>query len=89
MQIVKQLGLVGLMGYCFVVPLAYSWDGTTSDGNSITIESYDHRGRGEGEVEYYDHETGENRTGYLDMYPGGSGELIDDETGESIDVDMD
>lgn len=66
-----------------------AWDGTTSEGTAITVESYDHDGRGEGPVEYYDYDAGEYRSGYLDMYPGGSGEITDDETGETFQVDMD
>ncbi len=53
------------------------------------METYDHQGQGEGEVEYYDYGTGEYRSGYLDMYPSGSGELTDNETGETYQVDMD
>lgn len=68
----------------------YAWEGYNEDtGSYIEVESYDHQGQGEGEVEYYDYETGEYRSGYLDMYPGGSGELTDDETGEIYQVDMD
>lgn len=71
----------------FCLPLC-AWDGTTQDGHDIEVESYDHQGRGEGEVEYYDHEEGEYKSGYLDMSPGGSGTITDDETVEEIDVDM-
>lgn len=72
------------------LPLAATaWDGTKDDGGAISVESYDHRGQGEGPVEYYDYESGEYRSGYLDMYPGGTGTITDDETGESYDVDMD
>lgn len=68
----------------------FAWDGYSYDkGNYIEIESYDHNGRGEGEVEYYDYESGEYREGYLDMYPGGTGTITDYETGEEFDVDMD
>lgn len=67
----------------------YAWDGTKDDGGSISVESYDHGGRGEGDVEYYDYDAGKYRSGYLDMYPGGSGTITDDESGESFDVDMD
>ncbi len=68
---------------------AVAWDGMTQDGTDISVESYDHGGRGEGDVEYYDDESGEYKTGYLDMYPGGSGELTDDDTGDTVEVDMD
>ena len=73
-----------------LVPLpASAWGGYVTDtGRRIEIESYDHQGQGEGEVEYYDYETGEYKTGYLDMFPGGDGELIDYETGETYDVEM-
>jgi len=67
-----------------------AWDGYNSDtGSYIEVESYDHGGQGEGEVEYYDSSSGEYKSGYLDMYPGGSGELTDYETGETYQVDMD
>jgi len=67
-----------------------SWDGYNNDtGTSFEVESYDHGGRGEGEVEFYDFNSGEYRSGYLDMHPGGSGELTDYSTGETYSVDMD
>ena len=67
-----------------------AWDGRDVEtGDSIDIESYDHEGRGEGEVEYYDYGSGEYRSGYLDMHPGGTGDLTDYETGETHEVDMD
>lgn len=65
-----------------------AWDGTTDDGGSISVERYDHRGRGQGPVEYLDHESGEYKTGHLDMYRGGTGTITDDETGEQIRVEM-
>lgn len=71
-----------------VVPVSYSWDGTTSEGGEISVESYDHQGQGEGPVDYFDYESGEYKSGHLDMYPGGSGTITDDETGEEVDVDM-
>ena len=68
---------------------AHAWGGYSYDtGDYIDVESYDHQGRGEGEVEYYDYNSGEYRSGYLDMYPGGSGELTDYETGQTYEVDM-
>ena len=85
---VSSLILVFVIG-AFFESSAQAWDGYNNDtGSSIEIESYDHQGRGEGEVEYYDYDSGEHRSGYLDMYPGGSGELTDDETGETYQVDM-
>lgn len=67
-----------------------SWDGYNTDtGSSIDVERYDHQGRGEGPVEYYDSDSGEYRSGYLDMHSGGSGTLTDDDTGETYNVDMD
>ncbi len=70
--------------------LVFAWDGYNNDtGASIEVESYDHNGQGEGEVEYYDYESGEYRQGYLDMYSGGEGELTDYQTGETYSVDMD
>lgn len=64
-----------------------AWDGETEDGESITVESYDHQGTGEGPVEWTD-EDGDEHSGYLDMYPGGTGTITDDDTGEEIEVDM-
>lgn|GEM_PF-3473281 len=66
-----------------------AWDGyVVETGTAIEVISYDHQGNGEGEVEYYDYEAGEYKEGYLDMFPGGSGELLDYETGEVLQVDM-
>ncbi|MBG0791317.1 MAG: hypothetical protein H0S80_12570 [Desulfovibrionaceae bacterium] len=68
---------------------SFAWEGYDNDtGNYIEIESYDHGGQGEGEVEYYDYESGEYKSGYLDMESGGSGTLYDYESGEYHDVDM-
>ena len=68
---------------------SFGWEGYSYDkGNYIDVQTYDHEGRGEGPVEYYDHEDGEYKTGYLDMYSGGTGTITGDETGESFDVDM-
>ena len=64
----------------------YAWDGVTDDGSQIEVESYDHQGQGEGDVEYY--KDGEYHTGYLDMYVGGTGTITDDD-GNTFDVDMD
>lgn len=67
-----------------------TWEGyKAGSGESIEVESYDHQGQGEGTVEYYDYELGEYKTGYLNMHPGGSGEITDDETGETFEVEMD
>ena len=63
-----------------------AYDSTT--GNYIDIDSYDHKGKGEGPVEYYDRKTNEYKTGYLDLYSGGSGTLTDDETGESHEIQL-
>lgn len=68
---------------------ALSWDGYNYEKDAyIDIETYDHKGVGEGPVEYYDYSDGEYKSGYLDMYPGGSGTITDDETGESFEVEM-
>lgn len=67
----------------------FAWSGYSYDkGNYIDVETYDHKDQGAGPVEYYDYEDGEYKTGYLDMYSGGTGTITDDETGESFDVDM-
>jgi hypothetical protein len=73
-----------------IVPsVVYSWDGQRTDtGGQIEVESYNHGGTGEGEVEFYDYESGEYRQGYLDMHPGGTGEIQDYETGETYEVEM-
>ena len=63
-----------------------AWEGEAEDGSQIEIESYDHQGQGEGDVEYY--KDGEYHTGYLDMYVGGTGTITDDD-GNTFDVDMD
>jgi len=85
----KSLILAFLFG-TFLISNAQAWDGYNSDtGHNIEVESYDHQGQGEGEVEYYDYNSSEYRSGYLDMSPGGSGELTDYETGETYQVDMD
>lgn len=74
----------------FIVNISFSWDGYSYEkGNYIDVESYDHKGIGEGEVEYYDYQSGEYRTGYLDMYSGGTGTITNDDTGESFEVEMD
>ena len=67
-----------------------SWEGYSYDkGNYIDIDSYDHQGQGEGPVEYYDYSDGEYKSGYLDMHPGGSGTITNDDSGESFEVEMD
>ena len=79
-----------ILSTLFLSHTSYAWEGYNYDtGSYIDIESYDHNGNGEGEVEYYDYSTGEYSWGYLDMYPGGSGTLYDYNTGEYYDVDMD
>lgn len=75
--------IVALSGF------AFAWDGYDyTTGSHIEVDRYDHGGTGEGEVEYYDYESGEYKQGYLDMQPGGSGSLYDYETGEYHDVEM-
>ena len=70
----------------FATSQVSAWDGEAEDGSQIEVESYDHQGIGEGDVEYY--KDGEYHTGYLDMYPGGSG-TITDENGDTFEVEMD
>jgi hypothetical protein len=70
----------------FTISQTYAWEGIADDGSQIEIESYDHQGQGEGDVEYY--KDGEYHSGYLDMYVGGSG-TITDEDGNTFEVDMD
>ena len=41
-----------LLTIILLINLAYAWEGYSPDkGDSISIESYDHKGRGEGPVE--------------------------------------
>ena len=69
---------------------SFSWEGYDyTNGTYIDVESYDHGGYGEGEVEFYDYDTGEYHSGYLDLDYGGSGTLYDYDTGEYRDVEMD
>ena len=68
----------------------FSQDGYDYEsGSYVDIESYDHGGRGEGKVEFYDYGSGEYRDGYLDMDSGGGGTLHDYETGDYRQLDMD
>ena len=39
-------------------------------------------------VEYYDYNSGEYKSGYLDLFPGASGILYDEDTGEEFDIQM-
>ncbi|DAB34030.1 MAG TPA: hypothetical protein CFH82_07395 [Sulfurospirillum sp. UBA12182] len=78
-----------ILALFFMSIYALSWEGYSYEkGNYIEIESYDHQAIGEGPVEYYDYSDGEYKSGYLDMYPGGSGTITDDESGESFEVEM-
>jgi len=70
----------------FATSQVSAWDGVSDDGSQIEVESYDHQGMGEGDVEYY--KDGEYHSGYLDMYVGGTG-TITDEDGNTFEVDMD
>jgi hypothetical protein len=66
-----------------------AWEGFSYEkGSYIEIDSYDHQGIGEGDVEYFDYSDGQYHTGYLDMYPGGTGEITD-EDGNKFEVEMD
>ena len=88
----KKVGLVLIIMVSIVFICYNSSDALdaydSTSGNYIDIDSYDHQGRGEGPVEYYDYETNEYKTGYLDLYSGGSGTLTDDETGESHEIQL-
>lgn len=69
---------------------SYAWDGYDWTNNSyIDVESYDHGGTGEGDVEYYDYGSGEYKEGYMDLDSGGSGTIYDYDTGEYYDIEMD
>jgi hypothetical protein len=66
-----------------------AWDGYDyTNGSYIDIESYDHQGKGEGDVEFYDYKDGKYKTGYMDMHRDGSAEIETDD-GEYIEVEMD
>lgn len=80
-----------LVAISLMVPVTtLAWDGYDYDtGSYIDVETYDHQGRGEGEVEYYDYDTGEYKSGYMDVEPGGGATIYDYDTGETRDVDMD
>ena len=81
---IRKLSIIALL---VVTSQTQAWDGTRADtGASIEVETYDHDGQGEGDVEYY--ENGEYKSGYLDMYPGGDGTITTDDS-ETFDVDMD
>ena len=90
----KVLSAVVAIGLAFMACIEVeAWDGTgynydTGDYNSIEVEAYDHQYRGEGPVSFFDYSDGEYKTGWLDMYPGGTGTIYTDD-GEMIDVDMD
>ena len=78
-----------IIGTLFLSFSSYAWDGYNWDtGSWFDVESYDHGGNGEGEVEYYDYGTGHYKYGYLDMERGGSGTLYDYDTGEWYWVEM-
>ena len=69
---------------------SYAGDGFNWDtGSFFDVESFDHRGTGEGDVEYFDYGTSQYKYGYLDMESGGSGTLYDYDTGEWYWVEMD
>lgn len=87
--IYSSIAITTIIASCLFSSSAFAWNGyKTETGGQIEIESYDHQGTGEGPVEYYDEDSGEYKTGYLDMHPGGSGELTDDDTGETFEVEM-
>lgn len=68
-----------------MVSILFSWDGYSYEkGAYIEIQTYDHKGIGEGPIEYYDYSDGKYKTGYLDMYPGKDGTIRDDQSGESL-----
>jgi len=69
---------------------ASAWDGYDWTNNSyIDVESFDHGGTGEGDVEYYDYSSGEYKYGYMDLDSGGSGTIYDYDTGEFYFIEMD
>ena len=75
----------------FLLPFnAYAWDGYDWTNSSyIDVESFDHGGTGEGDVEYYDYGSGEYKYGYMELDYGGSGTIYDYDTGEYYDIEMD
>lgn len=82
--------LIILSSFALLAPCAFAWSGYNySTGSFFDVESYDHQYRGEGPVEYFDYRDAQYKTGYLDLYPGGTGVLYDDDTGEQYDIEMD
>lgn len=69
MKVKKVIGVVlggfVIAGVVSVQSISHAWSGYNyGTDNSIEAESYDHRGIGEGEVEFYDYYSGEYRSGY-------------------------
>ena len=84
----KKLTMILMLATLSVMQIN-AWEGYNYEsGSYIDVDSYDHQGQGEGDVEYYDYNDGEYHTGYLDMYPGGTGEITD-EDGNTFEVEMD
>lgn len=68
----------------------FAWSGFDyTNGCFIEIESYDHGYSGEGEVVYFDYCSGDYKYGYLDLYSGGSGTIIDYDSGDYLVIEMD
>ncbi len=81
--------MVLLVTALFSIVQLNAWDGYSYEkGSYIDVDSYDHQGQGEGDVEYYDYSDGQYHTGYLDMEPGGTGQITD-EDGNTFEVEMD
>jgi len=76
--------IVSLFPLCTEAKEAYDY----TNGTYIEIESYDHQYQGEGDVQFYDYESGEYRSGYMDLEPGGSGTIYDYETGDYRDIQL-
>ncbi|MDH2997088.1 hypothetical protein A1D22_05260 [Pasteurellaceae bacterium LFhippo2] len=73
----------------FSSSISIAWDGYNyTTGEYFSITEYDHQYMGEGNVVYCDLGYRNCRTGYLDLYPDLTGTLVDDETGEEYDIEM-
>ena len=68
---------------------AIAWQGLNLDtGTVIEIQSDGMAAYTEGNIEYYDHEVGELKLGYLNMYEQNMGLIVDLDTGDLLRVRM-
>lgn len=68
---------------------AIAWQGVNLDtGTLIEIQSVGMAAYSEGNIEYFDHEVGEIKLGYLNMYEQNIGLILDLDTGDLLRVRM-